>query len=343
MVKIVGFVVSLVAALVIAPVGAATEAEERQRARGKVSAAAAGLHVATYNICRPHTCTKKGGSWAKRKAAILRTVKSVNPDLLLLQETDDWDGTEDEMAAALAAQGYAFANQERERCLPVECSNQIFYRPEALTPMGNLASGHVGDVRMSEFSAPSLYRGQVHDRPLGYAFFTINATGEPVAVVSMHLTKRYEGQGQLFQNARHARLGEARGLPAWVARKAAELGISNPKVILGGDVNSHPEKEKDGPQSIFAQSGYSNAERARKARNIKFSTVNEAGTPKRFEGFPPKARKFFNPGPKIDVVVTKNFPRAVEYEVVLKLKKKRKFHPKYRGSDHNMVRAVLPL
>jgi endonuclease/exonuclease/phosphatase family metal-dependent hydrolase len=196
---------------------------------------------------------------------------------------------------------------------------------------------------MTEFSAPSLYRGKIKDEPLGFAFFTINATGEPLVAVSMHLTKHFDSEKAYKAAARTARLAEARGLPYWVERKSAELGVVNPKVILAGDVNSHPETEKDGPQSIFASNGYANSENAKVRKNFMFSSVNEAGTPVRFEGFPPKARIFFKPGPKIDVVMTKGFGRATEYEIMLKLKKKKRFDPKYRGSDHNMVRVVLPL
>lgn len=325
----------------VAPADAAEgESKRRTDAVTPVSSPAQ-LTVATYNICRKSICPKQGGSWAKRKKALLRTITAADADLLLLQEVDDFDGSNLEMARMLAPLGYAYANRE-ERCQPVECSNPIFYKTDVFELAGAASSGFAGSVRMGEFSDPSLYSGKVKDRPLGYAFLRELVTGEPVAAVSMHLTDRFESRKSLFTQARNARLAQARGLPGWIDKKSGELGLLGAHVIVGGDVNSHPAKEKDGPQSIFAAAGYLHTENAAKTRNAKFGTINLTAESRKYQGFPPKIRKYYKEGPRIDVIMTRYFDRAVSWEVFVTLKRKLRFDPAYRGSDHNMVRAVLP-
>lgn len=336
-----GVAVALAVGLAVTPAAAVDQTPARPVDAVTPVSSPAQLTVATYNICRKSICPKQGGPWAKRKKALVRTIAAADADLLLLQEVDDFDGSNVEMAGLLAPLGYGYANRE-ERCQPVECSNPIFYKTDVFELAGPADAGFAGSVRMAEFSDSALYSGKVKDRPLGFAFLREIASGEPLAAVSMHLTDRFESEPKLFAQARNARLAQARGLPAWIDRKSSELGLLGAHVVVGGDVNSHPAKEKDGPQSIFSAAGYLHTENAANKRNARFGTINLTAESRKFQGFPPKIRKYYKEGPRIDIIMTRYFDRAVSWEVFVKVKRKLQFDPAYRGSDHNMVRAVLP-
>lgn len=298
------------------------------------------LRVATYNVCRPLVCPRRAGPWSVRKRAILRTIRAADPDLLLLQEVDDLDGTASELGRDLARLGLRHANAVQGRCRPVWCSNQVFYHPRAVRPLG--VPGATGNVGMSALVSPGLFRGGVRDRPIGYSFFRSVATGEAIAAVSLHLTQRFAGDAR-FGPARSARLAVARALPNWIELQAQQLGVPGARFILAGDVNSYPGKEPDGPQRIFDRAGYINADRASRRFGTHFGTINLTRMTAGHQGFPLRIPRYRRGGPRIDIIVTKGFPRAISWGIAVRLKSGGRFVKRFQGSDHNLVQATLRL
>ncbi|MCH9719582.1 MAG: hypothetical protein K0U60_06895 [Actinomycetia bacterium] len=298
------------------------------------------VEIATYNICRPKTCGDVGGTWPERKKKILRTIEKAKPQLLALQEVDDYDGTAKEFEAELADQGYQIAPVGSDRCRPVSCANRIFYRTATFRL---LPEGGIGSVEPSAFTSPDHYDDDVKDRPLGYALLEHLKTGKRIFAVSLHLPPQHKQEPKLAEQARAARNDMAKGLPKWVDQHLAQIGGPAPIQLFMGDVNATLGKENPTPQKIWNKQGYTNAEKAKKAINTNYGTINKTGQDSKWDGFPPKPRYYNNGSPKIDVIYSKGIPKPKKYEIVLNLKKNGKFDKKYHGSDHNMVRAVIKL
>lgn len=110
-----------------------------------------------------------------------------------------------------------------------------------------------------------------------------------------------------------------------------------------GDFNSYARKQADGPHRVLQSLGYQNAENARVTSGDQYATINKTPADARWNGFPPRPRRFLLGGPRIDGILAKGLPRALRYQVYVRTRQDGRFDEKFRASDHNMVRAWFTL
>ena len=109
-----------------------------------------------------------------------------------------------------------------------------------------------------------------------------------------------------------------------------------------GDLNSFQKRQPKGAQTVFYRSGFVDAFAADRRINARYPTVNITPVTRRWGGFLPAPPKYSGLASRIDYILVKNAVKPQRYEVFLKLRNGR-FDPRFRGSDHNLVRARLSL
>lgn len=293
------------------------------------------VRVATYNVMKT---SKAGGkqSWAKRRVALVNTVRDAAPDVLLVQEvnTQKWRGVRhvDDVVALLGGIGYRITSTDYDSCT-VGCTRgaHIFYNPDRMR-LANvpMAAGMTGISTISQTAF-----GPVQDRNASWAFLTPVGSGRTSLYITVHLpTEKTEFSESL-------RVAVASHLRPWADSLIAQSGLGTAEIVIGGDFNSYAKRQPFGAQAVVTNAGLIDAYVAAVNVNPNFGTINYTPKTKKYKGFPPRPYFYKRDTTRIDYVFST--VAAQRHEVVLHLQSNGKFDNAYRASDHNMVMVDLPL
>lgn len=176
--------------------------------------------------------------------------------------------------------------------------------------------------------------GGVQDRNVSWAYLQDLASGGVFMALSMHLPNEKTTQGEQLRRQVSARVA------SWIDAQNVELGLGAIPIVAMGDLNSFQKRQPQGAQTVFYDFGFVDAFQAPLRINARFPTVNFTPSTRQWQGFPPKPFKYARLASRIDYVLGKNGVRPLTHEVFLKLRNGR-FDKRFRGSDHNLVRATL--
>lgn len=187
----------------------------------------------------------------------------------------------------------------------------------------------------SQRQLSGLQWGPVQDRNVTWAFLQDIASGGVFLALSVHMPN------EKTAHAEQLRRQTAAGLATWVDQHTARAGMVGIPVVLMGDLNSFQSRQPNGAQQAFYDRGFTDAFAAAKRVNSRFPTVNVTPLTRRWDGYPPKPFKYSRAASRIDYILAKNGVVPLQYEVFLTLLPDGRFDERYRGSDHNLVRADL--
>ncbi len=293
---------------------------------------------ATYNVCKV-TCAKGRFAWQRRRGAVVRNIAAAAPDVLATQELS-FERTGDifqwqDLQARLQRKGYTLVLPEQQNCSK-GCTRgaHIFHRAGAIRPMPPPAGGAASGLVSLSSLTPGVNWAAVGDRGFSWALLQHGATGAGFLVVSVHLPNDKTRTGE------RARRASAAALAGWAERRTADWGLPGLPVVAMGDLNSFARRQPRGAQRVLARAGFTDAYSASTKVNSRFPTANYAFGA---DGWPARPPRFPAAAPRIDYVFARGLGPPQHHEVFLRLKKRGRFHPRYRGSDHNLVRAVWPM
>jgi endonuclease/exonuclease/phosphatase family metal-dependent hydrolase len=179
--------------------------------------------------------------------------------------------------------------------------------------------------------------GSVQDRNVSWAYLQEIATGAVFMALSVHLPNEKTSRAEFLRQQ------TAAGIAAWVQRQNAEVGLAGIPVVLMGDLNSFQKRQPRGAQAVFTEAGFVDAFDAPQRINARYPTVNFTPLTRRWNGFPPKPFKYAKVASRIDYIFGGRGVVPLAHEVFLTLRPDGRFDDRYRGSDHNLVRARLSL
>jgi endonuclease/exonuclease/phosphatase family metal-dependent hydrolase len=327
----------LIAGLILA-LGAASGSAGAERPVGAGSAGAAVLDVATLNFCN-HTCRDYQG----RLHALRNTIRATRPAILALQEVATRDGYLARVERILAPLGYRNANPFADEQCDATCEAHVFVRTDIVEVLG-VQPAHgtrseggewAGILPMSDVDPAA--RGN----PASFAFLRHRASGAEFLAVSLHFEKQNGTDGHGPDD--RARNAAAAGLARWTRQRSATLGKPGLPTVLLGDFNTYLRKHPRGAEWVLMQQGFRNADRARVRVGVHYPTVNKYPLDARWNGFPPRPRSFVDGGPKIDKIMTRGTGRALRHEIYIRKQPDGQFDERFRSSDHNLVRATIPI
>lgn len=209
-----------------------------------------------------------------------------------------------------------------------------WYRYRCVDHVGYRATIDMATGMMSQRQLSGLDWGNIQDRNVSWAYLQDIATGAVFMALSVHLPNEKTAQGETVRRRTAARIA------SWAESQNAGLGLGNIPVVLMGDLNSFQARQPVGAQAALYAAGFVDAFSAKVRINAHYPTVNVTPLTRRWDGFPPRPFRYAGPANRIDYILAKNGVRARSYEVFLTLRRGR-FDNRYRGSDHNLVRADL--
>lgn len=303
----------------VAVVGIATSGSSRaQQAAARFGQST--VQLATWNVCN-HTCA----DWGRRLRAFARTVAATRPDVLAVQEVDTRDGYLARTARALRPLGYVPADPAISATCPGGCESHLFVKDSRF----RVVPRQSGIVPTRQIPART--------NPVAFALLADRASGAQLLAMSLHLEKQ-AGTGLRGADDR-ARNATVDALARW-----AQTSNAGPvPTVIMGDFNSYERKQADGPHRVLQVLGYENAENARSTSGDRYATINKTPADARWNGFPPRPRRFLLGGPRIDAILAKGLPRALRHQVYVRTRPDGRFDERFRASDHNMVRAWFEL
>ncbi len=172
----------------------------------------------------------------------------------------------------------------------------------------------------------------VQDRNLMWGLFRDRRSGGAFLAASIHLPNEKSPKAERYR--KHL----ARTVKPQLQQWRDQVGAPSVPTVLMGDLNSFAYRQPRGAHWILGKQGFRDAYSAPRKVNGDVTTVNTGATTR--DAFPPKPRRSKNPT-RIDYVLVDG-GKALRYEVHLRLKGAR-FDNRYRGSDHNLVKATLKL
>ena len=324
------------------------------------AAAAQDLVFGTFNVCKT-LCANPAPGWEDRRLKIGRVLTEYGLDVVGVQEATNyavvhaptqWADVQELMrpegfVAPTFAQIDNACRRPRdargELSGPSPCKNTagLLFRAstveQVLTPNGTSSAG------ITTTGAIAPVPGDAGLRSVMWAYLRGTNSTQPFLAISLHADT---GKSQATENARMA-LG--RGLAAWVATMNVAHGFGDVPAVLMADLNSFARRQPDGAQSQLRVTGWIDAFSAPTKRNIKYSTINYnpllldgSGFPYRPYVFHPTTRNALGAATRIDYIMSRGpGVQMLDYEVVIRLNPDGTFNEKYRGSDHQMVRATL--
>jgi endonuclease/exonuclease/phosphatase family metal-dependent hydrolase len=290
---------------------------------------------ATYNICKIE-CASGRFSWPNRRQSMVRNILAADPDVLAVQEADLGDDHWLDVRRLLRPGGYAIANTDVGDCTGA-CGAHIFYRTSEIELVSISGVPTSGMVSQRSLTPGAPWGAIKQDRTLSWALLRDKAGGAEFLAISIHLPNEKSGKGE------QVRVAVAGAVSAWVERQAGRLGRPGIPTIVMGDLNSYDNRQPRGAQYVFRQAGFADAEDARARSHVSYSTVNTSTATAEYGGFPPRPPQYQPEGAKLDHIMAAGTPRAARWEVFLKLRPDGQFDERYRASDHNLVRAVIPI
>ena len=336
------------------------------------------ITVATYNVCKVNCSSRH--PWKRRRMAVKRTVQAARPAVLAVQEaptlrwrsTTQWaDLTKSagtrrvppDQQPGRCTQGctrgaHLYFDPQRIRVFEVRKPSdsgtacavpQVPRRPGSPrrrrartsrlvrarlpgTPGVHALHRHVdGDAVPAGTQWATV--GRVQDRNVSWPYLQDLASGGVFMALSMHLPNEKTTQGEQLRRQVSARVASR------IDAQNVELGLGAIPIVAMGDLNSFQKRQPQGAQTVFYDFGFVDAFQAPLRINARFPTVNFTLRPASGR-VPAKPFKYARLASRIDYVLGKNGVRPLTHEVFLKLRNGR-FDKRFRGSDHNLVRATL--
>jgi endonuclease/exonuclease/phosphatase family metal-dependent hydrolase len=280
-------------------------------------APAAGLNVRvmTYNLLHDTPQGRRAGvaPWTQRRPGALALINKVNPDVLALQEANDWiravkgPRVVDDLRNRLGAGKYTLAHTE-------------------ITPgqRGWMRTGRYLLYRTSAYRAAAAggHWTLAKDRYAAYQLLQSRRTGARFLAVSVHLEP---GAGRTIDLRRKA---QTERLLSLVRSYRARYDVP---VVYLGDFNSHQKNVVDGPGLAFRATGHADADEVAQVRvNRQYNSANQYKRTPMAGGY------------DVDHVYVPAGVAVRRWEIVMNLS-----HGRFVGaipSDHNPLAAdvVLP-
>ena len=272
------------------------------------------LTVASQNLLCA-SCTVTGAPhWNTRKLTHLKTIKTKNPDVLLLQEAMNVNipGTANTKAmtdfqARLKTLGYAL-DRTPERAGTKHYWNRIAYKSSKYTL-----------VKRGTFALPT--PTGLDRRGAAWVALKSKKTGKIAYAVSYHVDPKLPLTGSVSKTA----------VMQTIDRQMKTINTRNRAVIVGGDMNSSfYQLPSNAPHEAFIKAGWTDTASSAAKTDFLYPTTN---------GFKTQQKSTFG---RIDYIFTKNIAGTVSYENVLDIDAAGRLRST-PGSDHNMVLAKLKL
>ena len=289
------------------------------------------LTFASYNVGSiSSTLAKPSRSWANRRASAARAIKNTGAAVVAVQEatTAKHDGVPHYLDLEGLLSGYKLAYHPDKVGTAGKANStkgaHIYYQPSKVSV---LASG-VESIRPIVPSSIVVAK----DRHFAWAQMKDRTTGAQFYVVSVHL------QTGSTVTLQRLRLAAIKGIDTFIAKKP-RAGVV--PIIIMGDLNTDVARYPNGASTYLTANGYYDAAAALSTSGMQYSTSNNHGDPVA-AGYPLRPYKYAYAPSRIDYIFVKNGNGSVRYrnQVILK---NGNFDDAYRGSDHNLQSAVIPI
>lgn len=216
---------------------------------------------------------------------------------------------------------YYLASQSYERA---GCAAYADWTP--FTTLGSRSNS------LAEWAESADLARSAQDRNIMWSLFKHKRTGAAFLAVSIHLPNEKTPQAEQYRKSL------AKSLTPKLSNWRSRVGAGKVPTIVMGDLNSFAYRQPRGAHWILGRSGFKDAYSAARKVNGDVTTVNTSATNR--DPFPASPRRSDTPT-RLDYVMFDK-GRALRYEVHIRLKSGR-FDNRYRGSDHNLVKATLKL
>lgn len=294
------------------------------------------LTFASYNVGSIVSTAKKPAYvWAKRRGPVKNAINRSGAAVVAVQEAttakhtngvrhyQDLDAllTNHRLAYSEQAVGTAGTIGDAKRTK----GDHIFYDPRKVVSLG-------GGLQSTSALLSSRDR-LPKDRYFAWAKLRNKANGAEFYVASVHLQT-----GSTAQIQRH-RIAAARAITKYLNAKP---GASTLPVVLMGDLNSDVGRYPHGATTVLNQAGYQDAASAPSTSGLQWATAN---TQRHTSdgGYPVKPFRYAYSATRIDYIMVKNGDGVARYANQVLLDSAGRFLTSYRGSDHNLQVADIPI
>jgi endonuclease/exonuclease/phosphatase family metal-dependent hydrolase len=301
------------------------------------------LTFATYNVLKADKPVPSIPNWSIRRERVFRTIVMSGADVMGLTEAthqrvreakNQWEDIQN----MVRPYGWVAPEIQDHRCGgEFFCINTsaIIYNSATVRqyslPNGFPSAGFVTLKDISHgFSEVSAHR------KVAYAYLEgVNGTG-PFLVFSVHLTNNRNTFGEQDRVFFGAAIGQ------WAAALNERNGVAGIPLILLGDLNSYDARQPYGVQRVLMNSGWKDSAITGVNLTPRLGTINITPRTRKYSGFPPSPWAYRKgKATRLDYVFVAGNANPLSHEVVVWLNPNGTFDENFRGSDHNLVRAVV--
>ncbi len=294
------------------------------------------LTFASYNVGSIVSTAKKPAFvWAKRRGPVKNAINRSGAAVVAVQEATTAKHTNgvrhyQDLDALLANHKLAYSEQVVGTAGTIDGAKRtkgdhIFYDPRKVVSLGGGIQSTSGLLAAGD-RLPK-------DRYFAWAKLRNKANGAEFYVASVHLQT-----GSTTQIQRH-RIAATRAITRYLNAKP---GAATLPVILMGDLNSDVGRYPHGATTVLNQAGYQDAASAPVTSGLQWATAN---TQRHTSdgGYPVKPFRYAYSATRIDYIMVKNGNGVARYANQVLLDSAGRFLTSYRGSDHNLQVAVIPI
>lgn len=293
--------------------------------------------IASYNVCLQ--CNAKR-PYLTRATAIKNAIVASGADIVGVQEAttlvqSNGKKTYRDLADRLAPYGYALTYSDDAVGTTDGGKNSknahVLYKTSAFSVIPGGSDMHSAKSLTSGVTWKTTSGATIEDKWFGWAELRHKASGKTIFVVSIHLPTGTDA------GTVRVRAAITRGLIAWIAAKNS----AKVPTYLIGDLNSSSLLFPTGAQKILTDAGYYDSIAAKSTKNLRYGTSNANSSVTKYQGFPPKPVKYTYFGGRIDYIFSLHAGTPLSYETQIITNANGTFNENYRGSDHNLVKAVV--
>ncbi|MDR0504602.1 MAG: endonuclease/exonuclease/phosphatase family protein [Bifidobacteriaceae bacterium] len=298
------------------------------------------LRFASYNILSvPSSERRNVPKWPERRDAVAAAIVRSQADVVGVQECSDGIATDNglpqyaDLARVLEPYGYQLAYPasaiDRSKAPGATFSAQVFYKTATVERLDGSPQSTHALAKGAAWTKAAGTPGQ--DRWFAWAKLRNRVTGAQFFFTSIHLT---QGASAATVATRNGQIGV---ITSFIDRMAGGL-----PAVLVGDFNTNPLLDKGESQVTYTlRQGWTSAAAATN-RDVQFASTNLQDS--KYDGWPPKPYiNSYGVGQRIDGIYTKRVARSHYFAVQVVLNPDGTFDSNYRGSDHNLVLADLPV
>ena len=296
----------------------------------------ASVRFATYNVKSiPSSQNMPGNTWEDRRERVVNAIAYSEADIVAVQEATTYRATPnyprhfEELARYLGRVGYELAypfeaiGSAADQDINYSC--QLFFRTKTIE---RLAGGP--ESTRDKRPAGSVWPAK-NDRQFAWGKFRVASSGAEFYAASLHLQT---GNSAADNLTRDYQIGIINSFMTGMA--------GTKPVVVMGDFNSNPlGVGAKSQQSMLVSWGWASAAATTNAK-VLWASTNTQGTGD--NGFPTVPFKpVAGQGSRIDGIFTRNIAGSKAFEVQVVLNADGTFDRTYQGSDHNLLKADLPI